>query len=321
MNSAVEYTANRFLRRFSNSGDECIRSNCPFCESKKAFVMNKDSGVFLCFSCESKGALPQFLIRMGCSKSEIDSVVDNLPRIRKRQKKDDSYCILPEYILGAYSWCPNKLVRAGYSPKFLMENDIGYDRLQSRITFPIRDIKGNLVAISGRADNDNMYPRYKVYVDELRHIVDGYKPRNRHFLYNLHSIDLSSDKPLFIVEGYKACLWMKMHGCDAVALQGSGMTKSQYSQLISIRKKTLVFLDHEYGKQIPPQSKEVQHAALNIARKLEPYNQVEMVVYPEGSPERYSPDDLTGDEIRNLKTIKLNKYILKLKLEGKNLCL
>lgn len=283
--------------------------------------MNKDSGLFLCFSCESKGALPQFLIRMGCTKSEVESITDDLPRFRKRQKILEEYCILPEYILGAYSWCPNRLVHSGYSPKFLMENDIGYDRIQKRITFPIRDAKGNLVAISGRADQEGIFPRYKVYIDEFKHIIEGYKPRNRHFLYNLHSIDLSSDKPLFLVEGYKACLWMKMHGYDAVALQGSGMTQSQHSQLISIRKKILVFLDHEYGKQLPPIKKEVRHAALTIARRLEPYNEVEIVIYPENSPERYAPDDLTGDELKNLKIIKLNKYILKLKLEGTNPCL
>lgn len=321
MNQVIEYVANRFLKNYKSSGDNCIRCNCPFCSSRKAFVMDKDTGVFLCFSCESKGSLSQFLKKMGCPKSEIGSLVDRVPRVKKKQRSLDNYCILPEYILGAYDWCPLKLVGSGYSPKFLMENDIGYDRLQKRITFPIRDRHGNLVAISGRSDEDGTFPRYKVYVDEFRHILENYSPRNRSFLYNFHSIDLNNEKPLFLVEGYKACLWLKMHGYDSVALQGSGMTNSQYLQLISIRKKILVFLDLEYGKQLPPLKKEVKYAALEIAKKLEPYNQVEMVIYPEGSPERTAPDDLAGDKLQNLKTILLNKFILKLKMEGANPCL
>lgn len=313
MNSTVRYIADRFLKNYKNSGGTHIRANCPFCGSTTGFVMDKSNGLFICFSCQQKGGLPQFMSKMGCSRTEISSVVDNMPRVRKKQDFS-SYTILPEYVLGAYDWCPNTMLTLGYSPQFLKDNDVGYDRIQQRITFPIRDELGNLVAISGRADTPNAFPRYKVYSDEFSHIAENYKPKNRHFLYNMHAIGPETEKPLYLVEGYKACLWMKMHGHDVVALQGSGITKPQLQKIISIRRTIRIFLDNEYGKQLPPQTKEVIHAAIDIGSKIEPYNEVEIVIYPEGSELRTAPDDLAGDELNNLKCIKLNLYKIRKKL-------
>ena len=320
MNRAVEYAATRFIPYYTITAGGSLRANCPFCGSKRAFSMSTSSGGFKCYSCELKGFLPQFFYYMGCARSEVDAIFEHFPKLRPtRQPKgfdQEGYSILPEYILGAYDWCSLTMIRLGFSPKFLKENDVGYDNRNRRITFPIRDEFGNLIGVSGRADREGMLPKYEVYVEAFKHVVGSYKPTIRNFLYNFHAIDLESDEPLFLQEGYKGTLWFKMLGFEAAGLQSYALSAQQEKTLRKTRKKIYVLLDNEPGKQLEPTKKYKEWNALRIILKLEQWMDVYYVEYPEGSPEGTSPDDLTKDQIENLTVVPSHIFIMKLKMEN-----
>ena len=281
--------------------------------------MDKSSGLFICFSCCVKGGIPQFLSKIGCSRNQIDSILSHSPSLRRVRKpvQEQTYSILPEYVLGAYDRPVPNMVKKGFSPEFLSENNVGYDKLQRRITFAIRDCKGRLVAVSGRAE-DGVFPRYKVYTDEFKHIAENYKPRNKHFLYNMHDIyskrlHRKTKDPIYLVEGYKGCLWLKKHGFDSVALQGSSLSNQQEKTLARIKSKIIIFLDFEYGKQLYPHKKGAIYAALEIAKRLSKTNEISLINYPDDSEIGRSPDDFTGDELSRLTTMSLDRLVIHLK--------
>ena len=111
---------------------------------------------------------------------------------------------------------------------------------------------GRLAAVSGR----NLFgePKYQVYENEYREAFPQYRPRPKDHLWNLDRLyaGLKGDgiDRLFIVEGYKACLWLVQHGYPAVATMGTGMTEEQ-TKIISMFDIPLVlFLDNdEAGKK------------------------------------------------------------------------
>jgi DNA primase len=238
----------------------------------------------------------------------------------KRQKTS----VLPEYVLGAYDRCPLQLVEDGFTEETLARYDVGFDRNSNRITFPVRDHMGRLVAISGRASDEGVIPKYKVYdaapptktkpAGELHGVVEDYVPNNRDYLYGFNDVypirffnPNEKHAPLIVVEGYKACLWLRQLGfAHTVALQGSSMTPAQRRQLNKLRGPYYIFLDHEPGKAFPDDRGRC--AAVTIAERLSSAGRVFLCIYPgytDQDPftekkQGTSPDDLNKTEINNL---------------------
>lgn len=180
-----------------------------------------------------------------------------------------------------------------------VEYDIGFDRNEKRITFPIRDPFGNLIAISGRAIKSWQIPRYKTY---YFHSIPGYAPQNRSHLYLLdqvypkHFFDPLYKGPTIIVEGYKAALWLTQLGYDAVAVQGSQITSGQLKWISRIGGEKVIFLDNEVGKHM--QDENGNSEALKMQKKLlKNKNSSFIATYPEGC-EDYAPDDLSKQQIQ-----------------------
>jgi hypothetical protein len=114
------------------------------------------------------------------------------------------------------------------------------------------------------------------------------------------------DQPIVIVEGYKACIWLRQMGFkNAVALQGSSLTKGQERFLGRIRGKKYVLLDHEPGKAFPDRDNRCQ--AVKITERLSRYGPAFICSYAEDAEERTSPDDLNKEQathiIKNAKTL------------------
>ncbi len=295
-----------YLKDARQSGDS-FRATCPLCNHKRTFLFNASRGVFICFNdtCGQKGGLPKLLYLLGLGPREISVRLENVvlkdpPTLSEQIKKLDSAKILPEYILGAYPLAPEPLLRLGFSEEILREHQVGFDHRACRITFPIRDHLGRLVAVSGRA-HPRGYPRYLVYEDEFRKVFPGYKADNRRHLYGIDSvyaskyIDPHNSDPIIIVEGYKACLWMRQHGFPlTVALQGSSLTPQQEIMLQRLRGEKIIFLDNEPGKHVSKRGRGC--AALSIANKLRATARVTLAEYPKGR-KGVSPDDLPPSEL------------------------
>ena len=64
--------------------------------------------------------------------------------------------------------CPIALVEEEYFPEDLLQKlDVGFDSEHMRVTYPLREIDGTLIGISGRTVN-YASPRYKVYDHEYK---------------------------------------------------------------------------------------------------------------------------------------------------------
>jgi len=319
-----------YLENVRPSGDNAYRTQCPCSQARpRSFWVHGDSGYFRCFSCDAHGSIRRLLKDfIGLPDDSVRDLISKVVReplsaVAKAKRVKKAPVIIPEYVLGAWENFPIQLEDAGFTEDTIWNNDVGYDEDHDRITFPIRDVNGNLVAISGRACDDSRvgsaYPRYKVYDSspkhgELKDVVDElYIPDNRAHLYGMHTAWLQRTKakrgddlpPLIIVEGFKGCLWLRQLGFPhTVAMMGDNMSKEQERLLSRLPGPYYLFLDHEPGQQLAEvrvhwKTKEEDWSchAMQIAKRLMKYDRVFLLRYPPNAQERDAPDDLTRDEV------------------------
>jgi len=226
-------------------------------------------------------------------------------RRRKARSSFKGEYILPDAVLGAWDWCPAELVRAGFTEETLRRNEVGYDRKRDRITFPIRDIFGNLVGVSGRQP-EGVLPKYKIYSGierydgkevkgELGETFPEYSSQSvKDHIYGAHhwydELNTATDGQVILVEGYKARLWVEQCGWDHVGgLMGTAMTSQQERIIRSLGADVWVFMDND---------KPGRRASRDICWRLSDSSlRVYECHYPAGH-DGHQPDDLTEDEIR-----------------------
>jgi len=301
--------AKRHLRFVKMSGNN-IGGPCPFHkegqEKRPSFYMSLETGLYFCHTCHAKGTLVQFLRQMGVSSALIDDVLEDAQCAPQKKIQKDPFenagrgeHFLNETILGCFQYLPKGLVEDGFDPKILKKFEVGFDRQEMRITFPIRDLEGRLVGITGRTVT-GAREKYKVYKskDILQYAPDDpavraryerYDIKNHNFLWNGHNVyplaffgDLDT---VIIVEGYKACLWLIQNNIEnVVALQGSRMSGAQERILSSLEGTFVLFLDNnQAGKD----------GTLDTGRRLRKRGrEVLCVEYPYGCDEHAQPDNL-----------------------------
>jgi DNA primase len=261
-------------------------------QSKPSLSVNAATGLWHCFAGCGGGNIRTFLRLLGESSATIDRVAKKSStkkaRPAKREAPPDS---LPERLLGVFDWCPTKLVSEGFSEKVLFENDVGYDKKLSRVTFPVRDKDGKLVGIVGKQPTSE-FGKYKVYTTELLEYglqVPTFSKGDHVWRLNKVATQLKTErKPVYIVEGFKAALWFCQAGINnVVALMGSHMTDAQKKLIESLTSQVILCLDND----------DAGHAgSLKISQKLQAAR-ISVVVLPEGI---HQPDDLTAAELREL---------------------
>jgi DNA primase len=332
--SQVSAIAAKYLTNVRPSGDK-LRARCPFHKSSssgRSFIIDQRSGGWFCYGCEERGFLPQLLRKLGLTRKQVDRVINDLklppplPKKAGRAELNKTWDLLPEYILGAYETCPKLLLDKGFDMDLLESHDVGYDSKNDRITFAVRDYLGRLAAISGRARQNWVIPRYKVYdasppdpsltppkrAGELFGVVTDYTPDNHRHLYGYHDVyperyfSEGEQPPLVITEGYKSTLWMRqLQFTHTVGLQGSTLSQPQERLLGRLRGPYYVMLDNELGKMLPDRNGRC--AALVIAKRLRRSGRVFLCMYADDAPLGTSPDDLTkeqaNNQVQNAKTI------------------
>lgn len=329
MREHVLYLVEKYLGRGHFSGEANIQVRCPFHkqgqETRPSFGINVTNGIWQCFTCKRSGTLPKLLRELGLPRNIVDSELQDIRGVLEANRRAVEWkkksvwhstdpflaeTILPETILKPYEWCPTTLVQAGFSPEWLQWMDIGYDRVNNRITYPIRDIYGNLAGISGGASIAGQYPKYKVYQGRRKNyegqlVGSDYGPafdeqypdyvfRNHNYLWNYDQVYprlfFSSDdnQDLIIVEGFKACLWLLQNGWpNTVALMGSRMSDHQRNLVHRVSARIILFLDNdEAGRD----------GTDKIARTVQQFNpRVVIAKYPYA--DECQPDDLNAAEL------------------------
>jgi DNA primase len=289
---------------------------CPFHKEKTpSMAVSTDKPVYFCHGCHVSGHISQLLRMAGCSRSMIDVLLPRGERIKEEKEKkniaarlmkgEDPFTgeyILDEEMLDAYRLAPTNLLRAGYHIDTLRHFEVGYDSKNLRITFPLRNVFGDLVGISGRTilDADDGTARYRIYDRELKERTDYTVPKSytmekvkSALLWHGHiarPMFFARDYPgdtLIIVEGFKACMWTWQAGYqDVVALVGSYLTDLHAELIARAVKKVVLFLDNNTAGH-----KGTRQGAKTLMRKG-----VEVLVaaYPD---QREQPDNLAPEEI------------------------
>jgi DNA primase len=312
------------------SGQSNILTKCPFHkggeERKPSFSVNVDLGVFHCFTCHRTGTMRTLLKLLELPRQQIEAELSIIQPAIQRQAElyklekanqfvhADPFMVeykLPESLLGVYDWCPSLLVESGFDPSILKSMDVGFDRVNQRVTYPIRDMYGNLGGFSGGVTPGTTRYReqkYRVY-EGRRRGFDGkmlqsdfgdwfddkhpdYHFENHDFLWNYDevfaaSIAMSDPKTrVYVVEGFKACLWMLQCGYkNTMALMGSYVSDRQQQMLHRLGCTVVLCLDNdEAGRK----------ATLNVGDLLwRPlYGRLLVMPYPqEDWTEETQPDD------------------------------
>jgi DNA primase len=300
----VREIADAYLDRVKSSGSENIMAICPFhrkadgsYERNPSFAMNTSSGLWFCHSCKSHGNLRTFLSSLGVSpliidrryKAVIEEVARHRPRppdhLRPKLLSDDP---LPESLLGIFDKCPVALEEEGFSDETMQAFDVGFDDLHMRITYPLRDLSGSLIGISGRTVIDEN-PRYKTYDDEY-HAWDlpARTLDKRTVLWNIHELYPSALfgglESITLVEGFKACMWLWQAGIKTVAaLLGSYMSTEQQWILEHMGVPVYLMLDNNAAGE-----KGRDYIAPILAKSLS----VRIVEYEEEQPSDVPPDQV-----------------------------
>lgn len=301
-----------FLTRPSVKSEE-ISALCPFhrksdgsMERTPSFSMSRSTGLWFCHSCKERGNLRHFLHLVGVSYQRIqdeyhlllDEVAKAVPArldpLRPNLLTQDP---LPEGLLGLFHFVPVLLEQEGFTEQTLARFDVGFDRTHMRITFPLRDLAGRLVGISGRAVNlDPETRRYKLY--DTEYVAWGLPARRgaeaerKNVLWNADRLFpalkdvLSPD--VFVVEGFKACMWLDQVGVKStVALLGSYMSEQQQWILERMGARVYLMLDNNEAGQ---------DGTLAIGERLARGLEVLVVSY-RPNDEDAQPSDLTPTEI------------------------
>lgn len=159
----------------TSEGYKCC---CPLPEhndSTPSFAIECDEGLWRCYGCKAKGNLNQLCSRLfGLTAKQAEKQFGELlnrnkewpsmpPDPIEHRRKREELIILPEAVLLPYSGlCPRYMVDTrGFPKKFLREMGIGYDADVSRVVFPIRTVKGELVGLTRRATLPGDHPKYK----------------------------------------------------------------------------------------------------------------------------------------------------------------
>jgi DNA primase len=262
---------------------------CPFHkegqERRPSFSVNIDLGLFHCFTCHVAGDVRYLLRLLGLSRHEIDvelavikPLLDENRRLREFQKehffssRDPFKAVqaLPEELLGVFDWCPQLLLDAGFSMDLLRDYEVGFDRIQQRITYPLRDMYGSLAGIVGGKTLPQQQPKYLVYEggrrdEKTKRLVPGhfgpwfdkmfpgYRCENHDLIWNYHRVypkllsEMSEDADtVVLVEGFKACLWMIQSGFpNTVALMGSYVSEAQQRLLHRLGSRVYLLFDND----------------------------------------------------------------------------
>ncbi len=285
------------------SGEEFLFV-CPFHEERTpSCFMNSGTGQFFCFGCKKGGSLKTFLELLGLNNpKEILSKI-SLRKSNKTKKvapKNASH--LDEEILLHYNYKPQYLIDLGFPEDMLWALKIGFHPERNRIIYPIRDHLGNLAGVSGGTTIKAM-PKYKFYRGSYK--VGNIKapsdfgswfddvpyPDFQKSLYiwnfdHIYKMALDENvKTVIIVEGFKACMYLMMHGYQSIALMGSTFSDEQADLLKKIKVKYFVMLDNdESGRK----------GTLEVISKLINTCKLYLVEY-----NKKQPDDLSVEELDN----------------------
>jgi len=231
---------------------------CPFHMDKSvgSFQVNTRTGLFKCWSCQSSGGIYKLMGQLGLDPQQLTAAMKDVDFrvltdfLEGRSKVKDGMMQIPEGILELYNKRPMHLVKKGHPRRLIDKLDIGFDERRMRITYPIRRITGELVAIQSRSVDPNIDKgkRWKFYRQEILDDVGPeavdvfdlrtYEPPRSSVFFNEHNVlggMLSGDlhRPVVLVEGPGHALRVMACGYPCIASFGVSLADGQLERLLT----------------------------------------------------------------------------------------
>lgn len=299
--------------------DTYVLIRCPFHgggqEKTPSMSVARDKPVFFCHACQESGHISRLFRHYGVAKETVDVFLANAGLNKTYQKGKvgkvsakladgvDPFrgqYLLDDEILDAYRQAPTYLLNSGFEKKTLRHFEVGFDSTNLRITFPIRNIYGDLLGVSGRAVIDGQEPRYKIYKQELvtrqdlnvpaSYTMDSAKEITMWHGHLVFPYLLKRDEPVVIVEGFKACMWVWQSGYQAVvALVGAYLSDFHAEIIATHTRSAVVFLDNNNAG--------LRGSFFAARRLMEKGVDAKIVSYPD---DRQQPDSLDPQETISL---------------------
>jgi len=236
---------------------EWVACRCPFHKgSHHNFYIKRNAGFAWCHKEHRGWSLDQLLKDLGVRKKLASEIVESIGEVAKRPKrlKTQDPTIIPERIMGLFQSRSPVEFLPQFQEQLLDKEGIRYYSQDSRIIFPIRDLDGKLIALSGRA-TDNSTQRYRFYgesrdksKDPVRQFMSEYLLLPNSTLWGCHTAFPAAEEWGFIivVEGFKARLHMLQSGYpNTVAALGSYLSKAQQTLLSRLGLPTFLFFDND----------------------------------------------------------------------------
>jgi len=151
------------------------------------------------------------------------------------------------------------------------------DRFRNRITFPVRNLSGSILALGGRAISNTSFAKY-INSPE----TEFYKKGNNLYNINVAKESRGKEEQVFVVEGYMDVIGLYKFGIkNVVANLGTAMTDRQIDLIWRFFKKPVICLDGDSSGR---------KAAVRAAERLFPLMKPDYNIYFLTLPQDLDPD-------------------------------
>jgi DNA primase len=200
------------------------------------YIQKRERGAIVSLLTKAKAASEGFFAsrpRVTVAGIAVDAGV--LPPSDPAQPAGPVLPVLPESSLLPLGERPpdveSYLVSRGLDVPILDEWEVGWHPYARRISFPVRDMTGALVGISGRAYDSTTKPKFL----HSEHFQKSY------YLYGEYKVRTGG--PGFLVEGFCDVLYLRQHGYPAVAMFGTSLSRFQAEKLTRLFSELVVIPD------------------------------------------------------------------------------
>jgi hypothetical protein len=302
-----------------------LKTLCPFhAETQPSCYINIEKMIYHCFGCGKAGTVTSMLrdlgIQLDSERAEAVSVLDVLSaahdffrqqlRTRLRSPQDpvldfllrtDRLQFVGLFELGYAPPERDALLNAlsRFPPELLKQSglfsDSLYPLLQNRITIPLRDERGRIVAFAGRALSDEQKPKFI----NTRNTALFQKRAFLAFAYEAAQ-KLSKHKLLYVVEGYFDAMHFLINDIPAVCVMSTNLTLAQATLLKKLHAQHRKFFkDAEIVLLFDSDPAGIEATATSIAMltTLIPPSVLKVQILPQGR----DPDQFPISVFDNLK--------------------
>ncbi|WP_430882946.1 DNA primase [Fusibacter sp. JL216-2] len=216
---AIEYLADKYgvdIDAYKNTNSGKAEPAIPPEVKKALYAISREAAIMYYKELPKSSEAMEYIKRRGLDQSIIKKfglgfAPDDWHFVHKRLSKNDRIEKL--------------LIRAGLVAKSPKGNV--YDYFRNRIMFPIRDIKGNVIAFGGRV-MDGSNPKYLNSPE-----TDIFNKSNTLYGLNLAKNTLSDSRQVIVTEGYMDVISLHQQGVEnAVATLGTALT-TQHGRILS----------------------------------------------------------------------------------------